>query len=97
MTWRARAMGCFISTEKRTQRVTKNNSFKFLTVCAAQNAPETPLTPPSHARSQQHGAASQPLERCAQLFTEADLDKDGKVRHAAPCAVFCAASLRGVR
>ena len=29
------AMGCFISTEKRTQRVTKNSSFKFLTVRAA--------------------------------------------------------------
>lgn len=25
-------MGCFVSTEKRTQRVTKSNSFKFLAV-----------------------------------------------------------------
>jgi len=25
-------MGCFVSTEKRTQRVTKSSSFKFLAV-----------------------------------------------------------------
>ena len=31
-------------------------------------------------RSQQHGATTQPLERCAELYSEADSDKDGKAR-----------------
>ena len=31
-------------------------------------------------RSQQHGATTKPLERCAELYSEADSDKDGKAR-----------------
>ena len=76
-------MGCFISTEKRIQRITKGSSFKFLVVRSAtrrKTPPPCVLRRPRLLLSQQHGATTQPLERCAELYSEADSDKDGKAR-----------------